>query len=167
MQESSPIGPVHFEDVQKHGGTDGSPSWSCQMGPAMGARELGMQIVELGAGEPFCPYHYHLGNEEALYVMEGTGILRLEDGEHEIRAGHFAAFPRGKEGAHKILNNSKAPLRILLMSTMREPDICVYPDSRKVNLFGGSAPGGDLGERSYSKILDEDAVLQYWDREEK
>lgn len=159
--------PVHFEDVQMRGGEDGNASWSRQLGPAMGAGELGMQMVQLAAGESFCPYHYHLGNEEALFVLEGRGSLRLEDGEHAIRAGHFAAFPRGRIGAHKIRNDSDAPLRFLIMSTMLEPDICVYPDSRKVNLFGGSAPGGDLTERSYSRILDEDAVLQYWDREEE
>lgn len=166
MGESCVRGPVHFEDVQKRGEREGSVSWARQLGPVIGAKDLGMQMVELGAGESFCPYHYHLGNEEALFVLEGSGSLRLEDGEHPIRAGHFAAFPRGKDGAHKIRNDSDAPLRILLISTMSEPDICVYPDSRKVNLFGGSAPGGDLGSRSYSRILDEDSVLEYWDREE-
>ncbi len=165
MSESPLQGPVHLDDVEKRS-MPGSASWARQMGPAMGAQELGMNMVELAPGESFCPYHYHLGNEEALFVLEGEGVLRLEDGEHTIRAGHFAAFPRGPKGAHKLRNDSASPLRVLFISTMMEPDVCIYPDSRKANIFGGSAPGGNPDSRHYAKILDEDAVLTYWDRED-
>ena len=166
MSDSTVSAPVHFTDLDKQS-MPGSDSWVRQMGPAMGARELGFNLVELAPGESFCPYHYHLGNEEALFVLEGQGQLRLADGEHTVRAGHFTAFPRGPKGAHKLQNDSEGPLRVLFVSTMMEPDVCIYPDSRKANIFGGSAPGGDRDARHYAKILDEDAELDYWDRESR
>ena len=45
---------------------------------------------------------YHDANEKALYVLEGTGVVRLPDGEYPIGKGDYLAFPRGPEGAHVV-----------------------------------------------------------------
>jgi hypothetical protein len=42
----------------------------------------------------------------------------------------------------------------------------VYPDSGKVGIFGGAAPGGPKEERTFSKFLRGDAEVGYYDGEE-
>ena len=59
----------------------------------------------------------------------------------------------GEEGSHQISNTSDEPLRYLCLSTMDEPDVLVYPDSGKIGVFAGSAPGGPKEKRTLHKYL--------------
>jgi hypothetical protein len=49
---------------------------------------------------------------------------------------------------------------------MVEPDVMIYPDSGKVGIFGGAAPGGPKEERTFSKFLREEAEVGYYEGEE-
>jgi uncharacterized cupin superfamily protein len=75
-------------------------------------------------------------------------------------------MPARTAGAHQVINSSNEPLRYLCFSTMLEPDILIYPDSEKVGLFAGSAPGGPKGKRTLQKYLRADAEVNYYDGEE-
>lgn len=132
---------------------------------ATGARELGCSLYELPPGKSAWPMHAHMGNEEAVFVLEGSGTLRHANGESAISAGDYLSFPRGKDHAHQIVNTSDSPLRYLCISTMNEPDIGWYPNSRKFGLFAGSAPGGDQSKRSVQAFLPEGAQVEYWEGE--
>lgn len=69
--------------------------------------------------------------------------------------------PTGPEGAHRVVNDGEATLRYLVVSTMADPDVAVYPDADAVGVFAGAAPGGD-GERDVSAYLPRGAALEYW-----
>ncbi|SEU36571.1 cupin domain-containing protein [Stigmatella erecta] len=84
---------------------------------------------------------YHLANEEAIYVLAGQGSLRLGEETLPLKAGDYVALPAGPGTAHQLFNEGPEPLRYLALSTMQAPDIVMYPDSRKVGVFGGAAPG--------------------------
>ena len=111
------------------------------------------------------PGHYPLANEEAIFVLEGRGTLRIGGKEVAISAGDYATLLAGEEGSHQTINTSDAPLRYLCFSTMAAPDVMVYPDSNKVGIFGGSAPGGPKAKRTYSKFLGADAEVGYYEGE--
>jgi uncharacterized cupin superfamily protein len=132
---------------------------------AAGGKKLGCSLYELPPGKRSWPYHYHCANEEAIYVLEGEGTLRLAGREHAIGAGDYVALPVGRDGAHQIVNASEKPLRYLCLSTMIEPEVAVYPDSGKVGLFAGSAPGGRREDRHLFVFLRSDPKLDYWDGE--
>ncbi len=75
-------------------------------------------------------------------------------------------MPVGEVGAHQIIDSSDKPLRYLCFSTMIEPDARIYPDSNKIGLFAGSAPGGPKEKRTLSKFLRSDAEVGYYVGEE-
>ena len=129
------------------------------------ARELGCSLYEVPPGKCAWPRHAHLGNEEAVFVLSGRGVVRQGEADSEITAGDYLTFRRGKEHVHQIVNTGTGPLRYLCMSTMNEPDISWYPDSRKFGLFAGAAPGGDKASRSVNTFLPEDASVDYWEGE--
>ena len=108
-----------------------------QLSSAAGGEKLGCSLYEVPPGRRAWPYHYHLANEEAIYVLEGSGILRIGGEEVEVSRGDYVALPTGEAGAHQILNTSNEALRYLCFSTMVEPDVIVYPGSGEV----GSSPG--------------------------
>jgi uncharacterized cupin superfamily protein len=137
-----------------------------QLGKAAGGREIGCSLYEIPPGKRPFPYHFHTANEEAMYVLAGSATLRLAGEDLRVRAGDYVAFPVGPSGAHQVINDSRETLRILMISTMIEPEIAVYPDSEKIGVFAGSAPGGDPVIRSVFSFWPHAAQVDYWHGEE-
>jgi uncharacterized cupin superfamily protein len=136
-----------------------------KLSTAAGARMLGASIYELPPGASAFPYHYHSANEELLYILEGEGTLRLGEERVPVGAGSFIAMPPGPAQAHRLHNSSSAPLRYLCVSTMITPEVVVYPDSHKVGLMVGSAPGGDLAQRTLAGVYKLNSGVGYFDGE--
>jgi uncharacterized cupin superfamily protein len=133
---------------------------------ATGGEKLGCSLYEVPPGRRAWPYHYHLANEEAIYVLHGSGTLRIGEREVTVSWGDYVALPTEESGAHQIVNTSDETLRYLCFSTMVEPDVVVYPDSDKIGLFAGSAPGGPKEKRTLREFLRGDAEVGYYEGEE-
>lgn len=132
------------------------------LGKAASGSKLGCSLYELAPGKRSWPYHYHTANEEAIYVLEGSGTLRLGGQEVPIAKGDYISLRVGAEGAHQIVNTSEARLRYLCLSTMLDPEVNVYPDSGKVAVMAGSAPGGSKEKRTLHHVFPIVADVDYW-----
>lgn len=132
-----------------------------QLGAAAGGDRLGCSLYELPPGKGSWPYHYHAANEEAIYVLDGTGSIRLGGEMCDLDAGTYVALPVGESGGHRVINDSEGTLRYLVVSTMVEPDVTVYPDSEKFGIYVGSPPGG-REERTLEGYYEIDADVDYW-----
>ena len=132
-----------------------------QLGMAADARKLGCTLVELPPGKRSWPLHY-AQNEEALYILEGQGRVRIGDRDVSVRAGDYVALLSGPDGAHQTFNDSTAVLHYLCISTMIEPEVNFYPESNRVGFFAGSAPGGDREQRFLEGFVSLDACQDYW-----
>ena len=75
-------------------------------------------MYEVEPGNKQGPFHTHHANEEWAIVLRGEPTLRTHEGEQQLRQGDVVAFPRGKEGAHQIRNDTDAPVRVLMLSTL-------------------------------------------------
>ncbi len=113
-----------------------------QLGPLLGGELLGATVYEFDPGERTGPYHYEVGNEECLLVLAGTPTLRHPEGRDLLEVGDLVMFPEGADGGHQLINESSEIVRVLILSTMRVPFGCVYPDSGKVSTFAGVFPTG-------------------------
>ena len=134
------------------------------LGEDAGGDQLGCSLYELPAGKRSWPYHYHTANEEAIFVLAGEGTVRCEGEEAAISEGDYLNFPADASGGHRVINDSENPLRYLAVSTMIEPDVTVYPDSKKFGVYVGSPPGG-RDERTLEGYYKQDATTDYWDGE--
>ena len=114
------------------------PSWEtagfpgrhvAPVGAQAGARELAANVYELDPGAVGSPLHVHHANEELLLVLSGTPSLRGPDRTQLLAAGAVIAFPRGRAGAHSLVNRSDEPVRYLVVSTTNRPDVVEYPDT--------------------------------------
>jgi len=103
-----------------------------RLGSQAGARQLGASLYRLEPGESTFPAHWHHANEELLVVVAGTATLVGAGGEEALATGDVVAFAAGPEGTHRIENRSDAPCDVLLVSTLRSPEVVEYPDSGKV-----------------------------------
>jgi uncharacterized cupin superfamily protein len=128
-----------------------------RLGAEVGARGLGTSWFEIPPGKKAFPFHFHLANEEAIFVLEGEGTLRSGGEEQPLRPGDYVSFPPGPPG-HQVLNRGAVPLRYLALSTMIEPEVAIYPDSNKVGFI---ARGQGL-----SSVYKEESAADYYDGEE-
>lgn len=133
-----------------------------KLAAAAGGVDLGCSLYELPPGKRSWPYHFHTGNEEAIFVLSGTGTLRLGGEEHPIEPGDYATCTADDSGGHQVVNDGDEPLRYLMVSTMCDPDVTVYPEMEKVGVFAGSPPGSDE-ERVVHGYFRETDDVDYWE----
>ncbi|WP_249692311.1 cupin domain-containing protein [Stappia sp. WLB 29] len=151
--------------TQRHGDTF-EASMAAIAAP-LGARHLGARYVEVPAGKKAWPFHCHHANDEMFVILSGSGTLRYGCDEHAVIAGDVIVCPAGgPQTAHQLIAGPDGPLRYLAISSMREPDVMQYPDSGKLAVFAGSAPGGDKAARRLDLVLRGDATAGYWDGED-
>lgn len=132
----------------------------------LGARRLGARYVEIPPGRKGWPHHCHHANDELFVILEGAGTLRYGDETHAVSAGDVVVCPAGgPETAHQLIAGPTEPLRYLAVSSMHDPDVMEYPDSGKVTVFAGAAPGGDKAARRLSLTLRAADAVDYWDGE--
>jgi uncharacterized cupin superfamily protein len=162
---------VNVEDVAAREETRGDFAYrSRRLGTEAGGKALGCSWYELAPGKTSFPFHWHSAFEEGLYVLEGTGTLRIGKDTAEVRAGDYVAFPAGPDAAHQLANTGAAPLRYLVFSAPGTPtnmDICVYPDSNKVAFASGVDPvkGFRGGAWIMQLIKQEQPKIDYYDDE--
>ena len=49
-----------------------------------------------------------------------------------LKEGDVVCFPRGKDGAHQIINRTDSPIRVLMLSSMIPGEVIEYLDTGKV-----------------------------------
>ena len=116
---------------------EGFRSGMFRTGKQLGATETGASVYELPPGQALCPYHYEYGEEEWLLVLEGKPTLRTPEGSEQIGPMELAFFPKGPAGAHMVRNDTDAPVRVLMFSSVVYPTATAYPDSDKVGVWTG------------------------------
>ena len=126
-----------------------------RLGAAAGGKKLGCSLYEQPPGKRAFPYHCHFANEEAVYVLEGEGTLRVAGEMLPVRAGDVVFIPPGPEYPHQFVNTSSAPMKYLSISTQERPEICQYPDSGKYGAF----------DRPFRAVQRIGSSLDYWDGE--
>jgi uncharacterized cupin superfamily protein len=119
----------------------------------VGAERTGFGLYELEPGQSTWPYHFELGSEEWLLVVEGEVTLRTPEGERALRAGDVVCFVEGPAGAHAVRNDSDATARFAMPSVDEPTNAAIYPDTQSFVLHGpGFEHRAKLGE-----------PIEYWE----
>lgn len=98
---------------------------------AAGLRRIAVNLVWLPPGKESAIFHVHYREEEWAFVLEGRGVVELDDGEHVVGPGDFVAFPPGV--AHHVRNASADERLLLLEGGEIIPDVEVadFPRLRR------------------------------------
>ena len=82
--------------------------WYRRLAPAAGLTEFGVSQVVLKPGAWSSQRHWHIGEDEFLVMISGEAVLVDDDGEHLLRPGDCAAFPKNDGNGHHLQNWSDA-----------------------------------------------------------
>ena len=116
---------------------------------------VGVAVETLPPGKQSVPAHYHMLEEEHVYVLDGALTVRLGDERHVMNPGDYIVFPAGQQVGHCLINHTDKPCRYIIIGERNPNDVIVYPDSNKVLVR-------PLGRR---EIYDRAATRDYWDGE--
>jgi uncharacterized cupin superfamily protein len=119
-----------------------------RFGRDLGAVETGTSVYELPPGQAVCPYHYEYGEDEWLLVLDGRPSVRTPDGVEQLDPWDVMFFPKGRDGAHQVRNDSDATARVMMWSQIVYPSATAYPDSDKVGVWTGIRAEDVMVERS-------------------
>ena len=117
---------------------------------------VGVVIEELGPGRQSAPAHWHLFEEEHVYILEGELTARIGADRYPVRPGDYVCFPAGQKAGHCLVNEGSAPCRYVLVGERNPNEVVVYTDTNKVLVRA-------LGGRA---IYDLGAKRGYWDGED-
>ncbi len=130
-----------------------------RLGAASGARALGCSLTEVPPGYCAFPKHAHLGNEEAIFVLSGSGELEIGADKVAVEPGDYITLLADKHKGHSLRNTGSESLRYLCVSTMKSPEVVVYPHSKKVGVLEMK------GEERWVKMFREESDVDYLDGE--
>jgi uncharacterized cupin superfamily protein len=100
-----------------------------RLGKLVGMTQFGVNYVALEPGACSALRHWHEGEDEFVYVLDGTLTLIDDNGEHELAAGSFAGFPAAIANAHHLVNDSNASATFFVVGSRRPGEDTVhYPD---------------------------------------
>lgn len=145
---------------------------SKRLGQAAGSEQIGCSLFEVEPGKRAFPYHAHSANEEAIYVLRGTGTLRFgrtdtEEEQLQVTAGDYIVLPASLNHPHQLINSGTETLAYLCFSTLRYPEVVLYPDSKKVGMMLLNHPTSWPAMRGRGfKLLKDGESLGYYEGEQ-
>ncbi len=99
------------------------------LGDALGLTQFGVNMGRLEPGAASSLRHWHTGEDEFVFILEGTPTLITDDGERVLGPGLAAGFPAHSENGHRLENRSDAPVLYLEVGTRAVRDEVTYPDA--------------------------------------
>jgi uncharacterized cupin superfamily protein len=122
------------------------------LGRAAGSITTGLQHVQVAPARESAPQHCHSLEEEIFVVLDGDGVLVLDEEEKPVHPGHVVARPPGTGVAH-LFRAGERGLTYLAYGTRESGDICYYPRSNKISFRGVN-------------LVARLETLDYWDGED-
>jgi uncharacterized cupin superfamily protein len=106
------------------------------LGVAAGSVTTGLQHVVVAPGKESAPLHCHSLEEEIFVMLDGDGVLVLDDSEETpVRPGHVVTRPAGTGVSH-LFRAGESGLTYLAYGTREPGDVCYYPRSNKISFRG-------------------------------
>ncbi len=158
---------VNVEEVEAMGRSRGRfGAAGKRLGKPAGAKAIGMNWMELQPGKTSFPFHFHTGIEEGVFILSGTGEMRIGQDTVAVRAGDYVAFPAGPDHAHALTNTGRQPLQYLSLSNQNTTDIVGYPDSKKFAFAGMADPSTWPEGLWVRKLIKDQESVDYFEGED-
>lgn len=98
------------------------------LGNALDLTQFGVNLVTLAPGAWSSQRHWHINEDEFVYVLEGEATLVTDAGETVLRPGMAAGFPAGRADGHHLINRGDAPVLYLEVGTRASHEEAHYSD---------------------------------------
>jgi uncharacterized cupin superfamily protein len=95
---------------------------------AAGLTHFGVNICTLKPGAASSQRHWHEGEDELVYVLEGEVVLCEDSGETVLKPGDAAAWKAGVPNGHCLINRSDRDTVFIEVGTRAPSERAHYSD---------------------------------------
>jgi uncharacterized cupin superfamily protein len=115
--------------------------------------QFGVNLVLLPPGVWSSQRHWHMHEDEFVYVIEGEVVLVTDAGEEILHEGDCAGFKAGVRDGHCFQNRSSSDVQLLVVGSRNDQDHGEYPDIDMVFLAARySGDGGGFRRKDGSSF---------------
>ena len=99
-----------------------------RLGNAVGLSQFGVNLCTLKPGAASSLRHWHLSEDEFVYVLEGKVTLCEDGGETLLKPGDAAGWKAGVANGHCLVNRSPRDVVILEVGSRHVREVAEYSD---------------------------------------
>ena len=107
------------------------------LGDVFGLSQFGVNLTVLQPGASSAERHWHLVEDEFIYVLDGVITLVDDAGEHRLTVGMCAGFKAGVANGHKLVNKTAVVAAYLEIGTRSAEETSTYPDADMIGIKTG------------------------------
>ena len=122
---------------QVHGLNPNAVRCKRDLGAATGLTGLGIHMWEVAPGRENTAFHRHHHEDEAVFIVSGTGHAQIGERQVEVATGDFLGYPK-LGPAHSLTATGQEPLVTLVMGERQAFDVCDYPGQGTRVFWAGS-----------------------------
>jgi uncharacterized cupin superfamily protein len=113
-----------------------------RLGRFGGGSQVGVGIDVLAPGQYSNPFHYHLREEEHIFILKGSATLILGGHRYVMKVQDYCCFPAGQKAGHHLFNHTKGKCVFLTIGDNPPDDIACFPSTGKARIraTGKSVP---------------------------
>lgn len=104
----------------------------------LGLTQFGVNLTTLEPGAQSSHRHWHVSEDEFIYVLSGELTLETDEGVQTLRPSMIVSFPAGDANGHHLVNRGTTPATYLEIGTRCKDEDVTYPD---VDLRGEKRDG--------------------------
>jgi len=98
------------------------------LGNLFGLTNYGVNLTRLLPGGMSALRHFHLKQDEFVYILAGKPVLVTDEGETPMAPGHCAGFKAGTGNGHHLVNRTDKDVVYLEIGDRTKGDSASYPD---------------------------------------
>jgi uncharacterized cupin superfamily protein len=119
----------NLSELPLHAGHEGRLAYATRDARDVGSDKLVLAQDEMPPDTHNTDLHFHSAREEAWYVRSGSGIARLGEDAHPLRAGSFW-FARENTGVPHRVEVGPEGMQLVTMGDLIPGDVSVCPEKR-------------------------------------
>jgi uncharacterized cupin superfamily protein len=123
--------PFAVEDVpwQKAG-----PGTFKRLGRFGGGSQVGVGIDVLKPKQYSNRFHYHLAEEEHVFILKGSATLILGTRKYVMKERDYCCFPAGQRAGHHLYNHTRENCVFLTIGDNKPDDVACFPKTGKAKV---------------------------------
>lgn len=105
-----------------------------RLGHFGGGAQVGVGIDVLEPGRYSNRFHYHLREEEHIFIIKGSATLVLGGSKYLMRERDYCCFPAGQRAGHHLFNHTDENCVFMTIGDNKPDDIACFPESGKARI---------------------------------
>jgi uncharacterized cupin superfamily protein len=129
--------------------TPGSTTYK-RLGRFGGGSRVGVGIDVLEPKQYSNRFHYHLHEEEHIFIIKGSATLVLGTRRYLLHERDYCCFPAGQKAGHHLFNHTSEKCTFMTIGEHRPDDVVCFPEAgrARIRATGKTVPISAIAQAS-------------------